>query len=233
MQPFPSLLVHIDNWRYRGPQCLILCCALALVTQAGCKAAGSVSYIDLKFKRLGTGGPLVPTTEIDHAVWSQDANRNEWLQVALSRHRDGFTALDRERFDLSLLLPGMPAGKGREYRVTKETLRAYSRKGVSHVRFASLGGIVGVWWEKNQTLAGRFRLRAKKQIFHILTGWVDAGPVIMAGEFNARRNDEMVERIIATSEEDGMERSIGVDSPAIQYGQPVKVTGPPVESGGD
>jgi hypothetical protein len=218
----PVLRAAFPTWRPVG----LLLAALVLATAFGCAPHADIEFIDLNFKRIDAAGPLINHISASDCCWWIDGNH---LMVTL-HHDTGPLAgqLARERFDLSFVLDGLPANRARDYRLDRESLRAVYGKGAAHSRFASLRGITAVWWGANGTLRGRFRLIAKKQIFHVLTDWTDVGQVIMVGDFRCRRDRAGGRPVLERSEKNGMARRPARSAAQSEPG-PVEVHGPPVE----
>ena len=226
MRPVPFAVVAFAP--RRPTICRLAICLGVAVCAAlgGCASAGAVNISELNFKRIPAQGPLTAHVVVEQCAWRIDEER---ICVGLRYRRPGlFGESGREQFDFSLVLPGIPAARARDYRLDAQSVRCYLRRGASHARFASIYGIVGIWRESGEVLHGKFRLIAGQQVFHVLTGWSSVGQVYMEGEFRARRDPRLTEDILLGSEEDGMDRSGRVNMPAGSQARPVRVTGPPV-----
>lgn len=116
----------------------------------------------------------------------------------------------KRRLWTSLVLDGLPADRSRNYRADRNTLRMIGRRGYTHTRWASLGGIVAVWRERNGRLRGRFRIAARQQSFFIATGWTGGQRALLLGEFQAVHRPAMGRPILERTERDGMDRTKGV-----------------------
>ena len=194
----------------------------------GCATGGAVDIAELNFKRIPAKEPLIVHVPVEQCFWWRDGDR-----ICVSMRHDQpvwFSQLGRKEFEMSLVLPGIPADQARNYRIGRSAMRCYRHNGAYHARFNSIRGIVGVWKEPHDVLRVRFRLMARKQVFHILTGWSKVGQVMMTGEFRARRDRERGERILLESEKDGMGRPKHRNTPSDGRPRPVQVTGPPVKA---
>lgn len=156
-------------------------------------------------KKISATAPLVQRITPDECYyWVNEKNE---LCLAM-RAADWSILGDRfeREFILSLVLEGLPAGRARDYRVFRRTFRARGRAGYRYTRAASLAGIVGVWDYGRRKIQGRFRLSAKHQTYSILTGWGGDKGVLIVGEFTAVPDRGAGEKILAQTEERGMER---------------------------
>ena len=199
-------------------------CAGAVVL-GGC-AVGAVDITELNFKRMYPQGPLVRHVPVTEAWWWIEGGR---VLVALQEERGRrLSEYDRKEFDVSLVFDGLPAAKARSYAIGRDSVRGYHRDGARHSRFASSHGVAGLWFESGGVLRGRFRMIARRQVFHILTGWSDSYQAAVVGEFRARENRARGEPILLRTEEDGMERRYRqVGAPTDRPG-PQRVEGPAV-----
>lgn len=201
-----------------------LCLTVAGILPASGCTAGSARIVDLDFKRIDESDLLIEDVQYDQGCWwTQD----DQIRIALSHVRNAGSVLSRERVILSFVLEGLPAEKGRDYPLDTSSLRAYVRKGVSHSRYVSARGVIRLRYGSSDSVNGRFRILARKQVFHALTGWSDAGQAVWVGEFTAYRNERRGRVILSETEEDGMERAASANTPK-DAGRPVRVEGPPV-----
>lgn len=186
----------------------------------GCQSARTgVDVIDLDYRRINDDEKLIRHVNVGHGYWWTEGDK---LMVALTTDTKGLTPLDHKRFDLTLVLDGMPAEKSRTYELGREAVRGYLRYGLSHERFRSMRGIANVQFESGNRISGKFRLSAAKEFFHVLTDWAPVGPVVLVGEFGAIKNPRAGGEVLARSEEDGMGRMPLTYQPD-DAGQPVRV----------
>ncbi len=205
---------------------LIAAGVVQAVVAGGC-ARGQVELVELNFRRLPAAEDLVGREAADACYWWVEGDQ---IRVALGRYRVGVpNELHRERFDLSLALPGLPAEQARNYTLDGNSLRCYVRRGAVHHRYRSRQGIAAVWLEPGRRLRGRFRILAQKEGFHILSGWNAIGPTAMVGAFEARYDATRGEAIWQRSEADGMNRAAAANTTPDGRPGPVRVHGPPVK----
>ena len=179
--------------------------ALGLLLLAGCAGHASIHLVPLGGSKISTTAPLVQKITPDECYyWVNE--KNELCLAMREVDRSIWGKRFEGEFILSLVLEGLPAGAARDYRVSRRTLRARLRAGYRHTRAASLGGIVGVWDYDGGELKGRFRMSAKHQTYSILTGWGGNAAVLFVGEFTAVLDRPAGEKILARTEERGMER---------------------------
>ncbi len=202
--------------------------ALALVvTASGCASGASLQFADLNFKRLNPDDPLIVNVPIESCWWSIEGQQ---VHIAMTlgdiRSESGTT---RERMLLSLVLEGIPEGQAREYRLGKPAMRCYRHEKQDHARYASLQGVATIRLRPGNMLEGRFRISARKQVFHILTNWTTVGPTLVMGTFTAKRDGERVSSILVQTEEGGMERQEKANSITTGRPLPRQVVGPDVE----
>ena len=200
--------------------------ALAVLAVAGACSGGRLRFIEVNFKRIDAVTPLVEDAPADEGYWWVEEGR---LCVALHRRQAGLLSeAGTQTLDLSLVLEGLPVDKARDYPLDRNSMRAYLGHGAQHRRFASLQGLAAVRLAPGECIRGRFRLLAKEQMFHILTGWNDFGQAIMAGEFRARHDPTRGRAILESTERDGMARSAARTPSGEGRAAPAQVTGPAV-----
>lgn len=172
---------------------------------AGCAAPAAVTVMPVRLQKLSPTSPLLhefrPTACY---AWVNDAGE---LCVSMNVRKQAFrTAFDQEEFHLSLVLGPPPAGEGRTYVVTQQTVRARTRDGLTHTRFASLEGIALAWKDGPGRLSGRFQFRGIEQSYLVVMGWTNTRQILCVGEFKARWDRERGEPILRHTENDGMAR---------------------------
>ncbi|MCG3131710.1 MAG: hypothetical protein FLDDKLPJ_02515 [Phycisphaerae bacterium] len=172
---------------------------------AGCAAPAAVNVMPVRLQKLSPASPLLheyrPTACY---AWGNDAGE---LCVAMTVRKRAFrTPFDQEEFHLSLVLGPPPAGEGRTYVVTEQTVRARTRDGLTHTRFASLEGVALAWKDGRGGLAGRFQFRGIEQSYLVVMGWTNTRQILCVGEFKARWDRGRGEPILRHTEKDGMAR---------------------------
>jgi hypothetical protein len=179
--------------------------ALVALPLFGCRGHASIHTIKLGTKKIKATGPLVARIEPDECYWWVDDDGQ--LCIAMRDSGWSLSGKPHKRIELlSLVLPGTPAGTGRDYHVNRRALRARRDAGYTHTRTASLRGIVGVWDYGRGRLKGRFRITALRQSYWVVMGWRADARVLILGEFEAIHDPTRGGAILARTEEDGMAR---------------------------
>ena len=176
-----------------------------MLVLSGCRGHGVVHLVPTGTARISMTKPLL--VEIHPAecyYWVTDENQ---LCIAMRQIKHSLLgARGRKEFILSMVLEGVPASVGRNYRANRRTMRAHRHKGLSHSRIASFAGIVGVWDFDQRKIRGRFRFSTKQQTYSFLTGWGADRGVLVIGEFSAIPNRKAGEALLTRTEERGMAR---------------------------
>jgi hypothetical protein len=205
-------------------RCLAFVLFAAMFILNGCASRASLQFVELSFKRLDPGDPLTTEVIADSCTWSIEGDQ---IHVALVSGR--VNADSGDRMMMSVVLDGIPHGNEREYRVERRGLRCYWHHGRKHERFASLNGVVSIELLPSDGLAGRFKILARKQVFHILTNWMTVGQTVLMGSFTARRDPEKVSSILVQTEKGGMDRLQKENTIKGGIPRPRQVVGPDVE----
>ncbi|NOT01098.1 MAG: hypothetical protein HOP29_10765 [Phycisphaerales bacterium] len=200
---------------------LVACAAGLLVCLAacGCTGSGWIKAVPVRFNKLSPTESLDARYDADACCHWIDARGN--LCVAMSAGGSPPPDGDARRStSVSMVLGPPPASTGQTYRVMRDTMRMTARDGSSHVRCASLSGIVTAWYDGSGCLHGRFRLFAKQQQFHIMMGWYGDLRQLMYGEFVAVPDAVRGARVLGRTELNGMERTAGNDRTPVTVGGP-------------
>lgn len=190
--------------------------AVWLCLMAGCSAhgGGRVEVTALNYRAIDPPAgppPRFTRVELDRCYWWTDQAGQVW--IAMERDQPVlFGSLGNFRFQLSLVLEKPPAGRARDYLVSKRELRSVARLGPAESRFVSLLGIVALYREPHDRLRGSFRLEVARQAQQLLGGWSRASRYLMMGTFEAVRDEERGRRIAADTEAFGWERTPGAAS---------------------
>ncbi len=196
------------------------------MTICGCAYSGRMDITELAFRRISPKGPLIDSLRLSDCLWWSDEGA---VYIGMSTSDSVIPLPAAEKLDFSFVLPGFPADRSREYQVNNQTLRGYVRKGLEHERYRSTRGIVAIWLEPGDSMRIRFRLIANKEIFHVLTGWVSAGQVVLTGSCRARRDSRNGPALLSLTERDGMTRSGAGDRDSRGRPKPRRVKGPAVK----
>ena len=192
---------------------------------AGCNGSGRVDVAALDFQAIDPPegpAPRFVELDLDRCYWWADEDGR--VHVALERDRPTLLGAEwRFRFQLSLALDQLPAGKARDYRVNRRELLGVARFGPAQSRFTSLYGIVALYREPQDRLRGSFRMEVSRETQQLLGGWSRPSRYLMMGTFVAVPDAERGRRIAAEAEAPGAVR----ESPASQTAaQPGVTTGP-------
>jgi len=207
--------------QYRLKTAATLGCFL-LTAVGACAPAAKVSIAPLNLKKVRANGPLIVNFKPTACYWW--VNDEQQLCIAMGLSKLTFTSwsLDKDKFALSLVFDGLPAGDARMYLLSRRTIRGKRDVGVLHTRFASVTGVAAVWGFGRKTqstiqsttqstiqstrMTGRFRFVGVQQSFFVLTGWGTPRQIFCVGEFTANFNREKGEAILAQTEEGAMAR---------------------------
>ncbi|GJM26365.1 MAG: hypothetical protein DHS20C16_27800 [Phycisphaerae bacterium] len=207
-----------------GPQRCVAVSLLAMVLIAsGCANRASLHFVDLNFKRLDSENALTVEVVPDSCAWSIEGDQ---IRIALAS--GSVDAESGDRMMMSFVLDGIPWGNEREYRVERRALRCFWHHDRKHERFASLNGVVSVKLLPGEKLTGRFKIMARKQVFHVLTNWTTVGQTLLMGSFTAHRDAETVSSILVRTEKGGMDRTQKGNTIKGGIRRPRRVVGPDV-----
>ncbi len=184
---------------------LALCVLACLGAASGCTGSASVCMVSLNANKLKRTDPLIVKITPERCYYWVDDSDNLCIAMKAGR-RSIFGDMFSSEFYFSVVLDGLPAASTRTYNVDRRSGRLRCRRGLSHIRSASLRGLVNVWDYGERKLSGRFRFTVKQQAYFVLSGWGGHEPVLLVGEFEAYPGRERGEQILARSE-DSMPRS--------------------------
>ncbi|MEK6799776.1 MAG: hypothetical protein AABZ12_12495 [Planctomycetota bacterium] len=188
-----------------GNSRLAIAVTLALLL-GGCTGHATIHMVPLGNQKISAADPLIVRQDPHECYyWLNDVSQ---VCVAMRfRHVSWLGKAFSSELVLSLVLDKPPAGAARDYRVDRFTERHRLDAGFTHLRGASLSGIIGTWDYGKRQLKGRFRFTAKQQSFFVLTGWGSDHSVLFVGEFTAVHDRAAGEKILQRTEADGMGRS--------------------------
>lgn len=171
---------------------------------AGCAGRGTVQLVPQMRSDLPPGEPLMQTVPVNEAYYwvAQDGA----LSVALRYRSSSLLGKAFETdWQMSLLLPDLPAGSQKLYRLSMREVRLVQSNGGDHRRSSSLTGIAVVNAPSNGTLVGRFHVLVRQQQFSVLNGWMppayQAPVLVMVGDFTAVHQPQRGKEILAHTEE--------------------------------
>ncbi|MHC4093098.1 MAG: hypothetical protein ACYSVY_22975 [Planctomycetota bacterium] len=197
--------------------------AAATFLAAGCSGSAHLYVIPAEHKRIDMRGPLVVRYDVPHCYYW--VNQRQELCAAFSYENVAPEGTARRRsFDLSLVLGPLPAGRARNYAVDRRTMRAILHEGAEHRRFASLYGIVGVWFdERHRVLRGRFSIWANQQDYKVWRDWAGDRRVILRGEFTALPDGGRGTESLDRTEVGALKRPPPANRPRRVYGPAIEV----------
>ncbi len=179
-----------------------------LMLLAGCAGGGRVELVALNFEAIDPPAgpaPRVNRLELDQCFWWLDEQGHVW--VAMQREQRWPVGPDwRFRFQLSFALGEPPAGKARDFRISRREFRAAARFGPSQSRWESVRGIVALYREPGDRLRGSFRLQVTREVQRPLGDWGHPAAYLMLGTFTAVHDEAHGRRIAEGSELPGHER---------------------------
>lgn len=153
--------------------------------------------------------PLTQRIPFDRAVHC--VGKDGRLSIGLQRHIPSLAgpafAYD---WQMSLVLPGMPAGSERLYKVGGGEARAVQSLGGDHRRWRSVTGTATIRRAAGDRLIGRFHIAVQQQQFAVLSGWTSparGGALVLVGEFESVTDARRTRAIVERTEQDGFERA--------------------------
>lgn len=176
----------------------------------GCTGRGTVHVMPYLRSDLPEQEPLIQKMPIHEAYyWLDDDEVNVALRY---RTRSLFGRAFDVEYAVSLVLPELPAGRERLYRLRSGEIQIIQSAGADHRRGRSSGGVAVLHGTRGDTLRGRFHVITRQQQFSALAGWMPetihrGAMLIVAGEFNAVHDPDRGRRIRERTEADGFERS--------------------------
>jgi len=176
---------------------------LAAAGLCGCAGGGRVDVTSLNFRAVDPPPATVTPLAIDRCYWWEEDNGSVW--IAMEATQGVPLRPEKLRFQLSLVLDGMPAGHARTYLVARRELRAVARLGPLRGKYTSLEGVVALNREGGQRLSGSFRIRAAQESL-LLLNWSRPSPQLLVGTFEAVHDAARGQRIAADTEAYGEER---------------------------
>ena len=183
---------------------------------AGCTGSARVQIAALDYQAIDPPAgppPVVVPLDADRCFWWTDEHGKVW--VALERDQPLLLTPEwRFRFQLSFALDEPPAGRARDYALSKRELRAMVRAGPTQARYSSVRGIVALYREPYDRMRGSFRLEVAREVQQMLGGWGRPSRYLMMGTFHAVHDETRGRAIAEQSESSGREREPAASQPA-------------------
>lgn len=180
-----------------------------LCVLAGCQGRGHVQIAALNFQAIDPPAgppPRFSQLDLDRCYWWTDEEGHVWIAMERDQRSLVLGELGHMRFQLSLALGEPPAGRARDYRVSRRELRIAARLGPAQSRWTSLSGIVALYREPQDRLRGSFRLDVAREVQQLLGGWGRPARFLIMGTFMAVHDEAAGRRIAADTESLGLER---------------------------
>lgn len=192
----------LRRWRRRWPAPLLSVC---LAATAGCGGSARLELVSLNYRAIDPPAPQAARLALDHCWWWTDADGRVWVAMQTQR-RSPLGRYGHFEFQLSLALDEPPAGRARNYRITRRSLRARARVGPIESRFTSTAGIVAVYREPGERLRGSFRIATRRQVSRLLGGWSRPARYLIQGTFQAVHDEARGRPVAELTESHGWER---------------------------
>ncbi|RMF83259.1 MAG: hypothetical protein D6744_04985 [Planctomycetota bacterium] len=179
---------------------------------AGCGGRAQLEISPLRFDALDPPKPFATRVALEDCTWRERPDGQ--VEIAMQKTRRlWFGPADEVRFELSLRLEKLPAGKARFYKVDQGTLRAVVRMGPLQGRFVSTTGIVMAHRPAGGRLRGSLRLLATRELAQLLGGYGAPARYLFQGAFDAVRDEQRTAAIVGSTESNGFEREAARDRP--------------------
>jgi len=170
-----------------GLNCPIVCACLAVAFVApGCGGRLDCSFVSMNMRSVGVDPTDARVVDIrcPQCWWWVDASGLLNVAAAFELHRPLKGKADRT-FLISFL-PGKPSrGVGKNYTITRNTVRACLQTPWTAFRLTSIHGIMAIDNKNDQTLEGAFRFTASGHTAKFLGGWTGPAPYLLFGTFRA------------------------------------------------
>lgn len=188
-----------------GVRTTLYYCVAAAAFFTGCTGSGRIELASLDFTSIDPPDPRVTSLALDQCYWWTDDQEHVW--VALQRRfRSPFNELLHFQFQMTLRFEKPPAGKARNYLVSRDELRAVVRVGPLESRFVSKTGIAALYRLDGGRLRGSLRMQVLREVNRLLGGWSKPSAYLLLGSFTAVPNRAAGESIRSATESDDWPR---------------------------
>ncbi len=202
-------MTHLPRPRGRGAclrTWLRISLGAAVFIASGCTGSARMEMVSLGMKRITQTERLVMTIRPRKCLWWIDEHNRLCLAMQQSHRSILGRAFSRETI-LSIVLGEPPAGGGRDYPISMQSLRFRHHAGLVHLRGNSLNGVAAVWDFGKPGIRGRLRLTLRQQTFSALSGWAGDSRQLMVGEFTAVHDPIGGQALMKLTEPEGMQRA--------------------------
>jgi len=177
----------------------------ALLAAGGCVSGGRIELASLDFRNIDPPAPHVVTLRVADCCWWTDARGDLWIAMHRAQHVPLRPRL-RFELDLSLRLADPPAGRARNYKLDRDSLRMRVGIGPWQLRFSSIVGIAAVYRERGNRLRGSVRTHATRVTSQLLGGWGKPSGYLLMASYTARHDERRGREIARRTEADGWQR---------------------------
>ncbi len=178
---------------------------LAALVSGGCAQRGRIELVSLDFRNIDPPAPHVVTLRAAECCWWVDERGDLWVAMHREQHVPWRPRL-RFELDMSLRLAAPPAGRARNYRLDRDSLRLRIEVGPWQLRFSSMAGIAAVYHESGKRLRGSVRARTRRVTSQLLGGWSKPTGYLLMASFTAVPDAERGRAIADRTEADGWDR---------------------------
>ncbi len=179
---------------------------VGLAGLAGCAGQARMELAALDFKTIDPPPGRVSVVQAHECYWWLDEQQRVW--VAWRRHwRQPWQPHWDFQLDVSVRLDTLPAGKARNYKLDRQSLRMRFQVGPWQLRIASLTGIAALYRDGPDRLRGSLRMQAFRRTAQLFGGWGKPVRYLVLARFTAVRDRRRGEPIARATESDGWERS--------------------------
>ena len=176
-----------------------------LCALVGCRGSGRIELASLNLSVVDPPPPRCTPIEMQECCWWTDESGR--VCIAMQRRQTPVLYPKmRFEFQLSLVLPQLPAGRARNYKVDRNTLRARVRLGPWESRFTSHTGTIALYRDGESRLRGSMRLQAERVTSQWLGGWGKPIRYLMLGSFRAVCDERRGRAIAELAESSGWDR---------------------------
>ena len=184
---------------------LLVAAGLLLAAGSGCTGHSRLEFIPLSCRTVEPPPARTTALRAGRCYWWQD----EYGQVWVAMEHENRSALGRYAsfaLRLSLVLDKLPAGRARDYTLTRRSFRGVFRSPTGESRFISTAGAATLQSPSGNRLRGSFRLLGQRQASRVLGDWGPPSSYLIQGTFEAVRDEVRGGRILADTESQGWGR---------------------------
>lgn len=178
--------------------------ALGLAVLSGCQGSGHIDVAALNYNAIDPPAPRISRLNLQRCYWWTDDEGRVW--IAMERDQPLVIRPEHFVFQLSLVLDKLPAGRARDYHISRHELRGVARLGPAESRLVSIAGIMALYREPGDRLRGSLRLLVARHGRELLGNWGPASRYLLLGSFEAVHDEQRGRRIAEATEASGWGR---------------------------